>query len=433
MKPKSWTIEELTELKKLLLNDEGYTFLQIAKIMKRTPGSIEKCVRKILNKFTNVESEKYKTLRYIATKKTQAKKSYWTPEIINKLRVLCESGLYESLSEIRAKIFPNVSVSSLRNVLSDNGLRMYNKKTQRHNEFETESMDSTPITTSAESYWNMMELTSKEEIIQFKRESYHNIKFNKKQYVGFTCIGDQHFGKVGVDYEKAREDAQIIKATDNMYALFGGDFFENYLKANIMEALVNKDSSPKREQMLLEHYFTFYGQNNEEVSEKIIASVSGNHDWRTADVSGIDLVRQMLKGKRILYSPEELRLIIKLNEIEYRIAARHQYRFNSTLNYCHTVKRWYDEGEETFDIGIIWHNHRPDIEEFIKHNEMRWGIRPGSYKIKDRWAKAKGYSITLPLMPTFILNPFEKSISVFKYVKEASDYLKLKNKEIERR
>jgi hypothetical protein len=434
MKAKFWSIEENKKLKELLLDEKAYTMLQISDIMKKSLGSVDNRKQRLFQSFTKDEKQRHMLLRTKARNTMIAKKSlYWNSELVNKLKVACESGLYNNLSEIQKEIFSNSSVSQLRNVLSNNGLRMYSRKVEYHRGFKTESIDNIPVKNSSEEYWKLMEETSNEEIVLFKQESYHNIVFNDKKYIGFTCIGDQHFGKIGIDYKQAREDAQIIKNTDNMYVLFGGDFFENYIKANIMEALVNKDSSPKREQMLLEHYFKFFGNTDEEITNKIVASISGNHDWRTSDVSGIDLIKTMIKGKRMLYSPEELRLTIKLNGIDYKIAARHQYRFNSALNYTHTVKRWYDEGEEPFDVGVIWHNHRPDIEEFVKHNKMRWGIRPGSYKIKCRWSKSKGYPITLPLMPTFILNPFERSIVVFKHVQEASDYLRLKNAELKKK
>lgn len=426
--PRHWTKEEDEQLKKLFLDSNAYTHAEIAEKLGSSYSSVEKRKGRLIMKFTQKEKELYTKLRREGSTSAQKKANLkWTPVMIKKLRLSAESGLFESLSSLRNSIFPEETTGNLRAVLSNNKLSFFSSKREHHDTFDTVSMDGTTVKTSPAEFWKTMEENSKEEIVLFKRESFHSILFDRLAYIGITCIGDQHFGKLGIDYERAREDATVIKNTPNMYVLFGGDFFENYLKANIMEALVNKESSPKQERMLLEHYFTFFGDTNEAIADKIIASVSGNHDWRTSDVSGIDLIKMMLKGKRILYSPEELRLTLNVNGIEYKIGARHQSRFNSTLNYCHTVKRWYDEGDETFDVGIIWHNHKPDIEEFIKHNQMRLGVRPGSYKIKDRWAKAKGYPITMPLMPTIVFNPFEKTMVVFKHVHEASEYLKLKN------
>ena len=428
-----WTKKEDMQLKELLLDKKAYTTQEIANKLKITICSAEKRKERIFNSFTQKEKDNYKLLRRQATLATRRSNLKWTPEIIQKLKDAAESGLYDKIESLKNDLFPEDSVVMVRQLLSDHNIHFRSRKFEKHKGFTTESLDTPPSNITAKSYWELMEDASKDVIIDFKQESFHNINFDKPAYVGFTCIGDQHFGEAGIDYTQARKDAETIRDTDNMYALFGGDFFENYLKANIMSALVNKTSSPKQERMLLEHYFTFFGKDNEAIADKIVASISGNHDWRTADVSGIDLIRMMLKGKRILYSPEELRLTVNVNEIIYKVAARHMYRFNSTLNYTHTVKRWYDEGEETFDIGIIWHNHKPDTESFIKHNLMRWGIRPGSYKCVDRWAKGKGYPITLSLMPTFVMSPFERSIILFDHTEEASQYIKLKNAELKRR
>ena len=165
-----------------------------------------------------------------------------------------------------------------------------------------------------------------------------------------------------------------------MYAILGGDGIENFIK--ILPAVINQQSSPAQQVKMYVYYVNLF-------LDKILGMVGGNHEWRTKKVAGIDLLKQLFPG--IVYDPHELKFLIYVGDIEYRIMVRHLYRYNSSMNLTHTVKRLWEKGDFDFDVGVVCHHHIPDMESFMAHGQSKWAIRPGSYKIADPYSREKGY------------------------------------------
>jgi hypothetical protein len=159
-------------------------------------------------------------------------------------------------------------------------------------------------------------------------------------------------------------------------------------------------------------------------SEKIIALVSGNHDLWADQIAGIDMVAWIAKQRKLCYAPDEARIDLTVGKTLYKLAVRHQYRFNSSLNLLHTVKRWWAHGEAPFDIGAVCHHHDPAIESFTFHGQECWGCRPGAYQITSAYSRQYGYNSTSPRCPSFVLFPDERRILGFVDIRGALKTLK---------
>jgi hypothetical protein len=293
-------------------------------------------------------------------------------------------------------------------------------KTER-NGFDIIKPQDIPSDVTDADMWNKMKDESEKYMKKFKSSNKATIEFKENKFVAIPVFSDQHLGHEGVDYEKMEDDAKLVANTPNVYPIMTGDAIDNFIKANILSAMINATTSPKQQIKLFRHYLTLMTPKNGTIADKLLAYVSGNHDRRTKEVSGLDWMGPIVKANKFLYNPSEFYLTVKFpSGISYVIGMRHQYRFNSTLNYTHTVKQWLKNGSADFDIGVIGHNHNPASENFTYQGTMRLAIRPGTYKTCCTWSRDKGYmDVFEVIMPTIILNPFVKKMDVMNDIESA--------------
>ena len=230
--------------------------------------------------------------------------------------------------------------------------------------------------------------------------------------IGICCISDQHIAPgTPCDFERMREDAILIRQTPGFYAVFCGDGVDNHLKHR--SAIISASSTPDEQWKLFDYYLQMFG-------DKILTIISGNHDAWTPQIGGVDYLSKLADKRKICYAPAEARLTVTVGGQEYKLCIRHQSgRFNSSLNQTHVVKRFYENNEEPFDIGVIGHHHEAAIEMFIRHGLKRYAARPGSYQITSPYARQYGFGRSIPTCPTFILFPKERRIIGFADVKDA--------------
>lgn len=262
-----------------------------------------------------------------------------------------------------------------------------------------------------DSEWNRAEKKSAKRIEKEILRGRFDVKFPSGP-VAIAVISDQHIAPgTPCDFKRMREDAELIRDTPGFYAVFGGDGVDNHIKHR--SALIGANSTPDEQWKLFDYYLQLFG-------DKILAIISGNHDAWTAQIGGIDYLSKVAEQRKICYAPAEARLYITVEEQEYNMVVRHQTgRFNSSLNQTHAVKRFYEYGEETFDIGVIGHHHEAAIEMFIRHGMKRYAARPGSYQITSPYSHQYGYSRAIPTCPTFILFPKERRMIGFADVRDA--------------
>ncbi|MDE2102474.1 MAG: hypothetical protein KGL39_34830 [Patescibacteria group bacterium] len=273
-----------------------------------------------------------------------------------------------------------------------------------------------PVTTEAEpptdpaDLWSRSEADSKKAIAYACQRTQFQLAM-PAEVIGVSFISDQHIAPgTPVDFERMRLDAELIQRTPGLYAVLGGDCVDNHIKHRA--AVLAARSQPHDQWALFEYYLSIF-------AEKIIAMCSGNHDAFSDQIAGIDVLAGIAHRQRLCYAPAEARIDLKLGEQEYKLAMRHQYRFNSSFNLAHTVKQWWRMGEKPFDIGVIGHHHEPAIESFDAHGLERWAARPGSYQITSAYSRQYGFNRTRPTCPTFILFPDRREIVGFRDVQKA--------------
>lgn len=229
-------------------------------------------------------------------------------------------------------------------------------------------------------------------------------------------ISDQHIQTDGpTAMARMREDAELVAATPGLYAMLGGDGIDNHIKHRT--AMIAAGSRPKRQWALYDHYLGMFG------AAKILGVISGNHDNWTQHFADVDMVQHLARAKRIFYAQDELLATVTAGPMTVRVALRHQFRMNSTINVTHANKQWWNYGTDNWDIGVLCHHHELGCDPFFRHGRLRWALRPGAYQFLSGYSREYGYNPATPSCPTAIVRPRLGRVLCIHDVREAADYL----------
>lgn len=234
--------------------------------------------------------------------------------------------------------------------------------------------------------------------------------------IAVAALSDQHFAPgTPVDFKAARRDAELIRDTPNLWAVLAGDGIDNHIKHRA--AVLAARSQPGDQYILFDYYLEIFWQ-------KILSLVTGNHEFWTVQIAGVDMIARLAKARKIQYAPHEARITIALPGVEYEWMVRHQARFNSSFNQTHSVKQQYSFGLAPFDVGVVAHHHEHACESFVRHGKIRWAIRPGSYQITSAYSRQNGYADSIPTSPTIVMFPHQRRMVGFPTVQDAVDAMR---------
>lgn len=253
---------------------------------------------------------------------------------------------------------------------------------------------------------------------------YPTVQIATRRPVGIAFASDHHLNQsAAVDMDRMEEDAEIVQNTPGLWIMLGGDGVDNHIKHR--SAMVNSGSRPSTEYLLFEHYMGM-------LDRKILAMVSGNHDDWTNDMAGADMLAQIAQRQRVFYAPDYVVMTVELvdpTDLEkvtqrYTIKLRHQYRYNSSFNLLHCVKRMWEMDSDDFDVGVIGHHHEAGYEPFEKHGVERLAFRPGAYQITTGHSRRYGHKAATPTSPVAVLWPNHRRMVGFKDLWQGADYLR---------
>lgn len=250
--------------------------------------------------------------------------------------------------------------------------------------------------------WRRAEDDAAEEIDRVLTHSKFIAELPSNRVQAITFISDQHIAPgTPCDFKRMREDAELISKTRDVHAILGGDSVDNHIKH--LAAMLSARSRPQEQFLLFEHYLQIF-------RERILCVTSGNHCLWTLQLAGIDMISWICQHHKIAYAPNEARILVKLGKQEYRIAIRHQYRFNSSFNMGHCVRQWLRMGEEEFDVGCIGHHHEACVDQMMYRGKVVWACRPGAYQMTSGYGSQYGFNNATPTCPTFLLFPDKRYI-----------------------
>ena len=267
--------------------------------------------------------------------------------------------------------------------------------------------------------WRKAEEDSQQRIEKARNHARFSVQLPSDRVSAISFASDQHIAPgTPVDFKRMREDAELIAETDDLYAILGGDGVDNHVKH--ISAIIAARSQPSDQYVLYEHYLQI-------LLDSLICVTSGNHDLWSNQYAGIDVVSAICKKKKLAYAPYEARVDVGCGSQKYKVAVRHQYKFNSQMNQTHAVKQWLRLGEDVFDIGCICHHHEAAIEQTMHYNKIVWCCRPGAYQITSAYSQQYGFNASVPTCPTFLVFPDRHHIIGLHSVSDAPKILRAFN------
>lgn len=250
-----------------------------------------------------------------------------------------------------------------------------------------------------------------------------HMRIQTNKWIGIAFQGDLHLGNMATDYERLLNDKELIQSNDNVYLVINGDYCDNYITGSHTGGAFEALFPPAVQKDLAKDYI-------ESLKDKVLALVAGCHDLWSLKIDDFDLTEYLSKHGNAVYLGSGGDLFLQVGKIEYKIKMRHKYRFNSSDNATHTVKKMFEK-EGGFDVGCIAHNHIAAMEESVKEGldgpVKRIFLRSGSYKTTDRYSSQMGFSEAMHGVPIVLFNPLERDMRGFQDLKEGIEYLSYLN------
>ena len=232
-----------------------------------------------------------------------------------------------------------------------------------------------------------------------------------------ALLGDTHVGDSGVDYRALRRDAEIIRDTPGMSAIFGGDSTNNWIIGKLQALQRNELLSHDTAWSLFLDWFDMIGS-------KWVAVIAGNHNAWTSKVAGFDPLARHLQNALCLYDPDEIVFALECGDFRQRWKVRHKWRGSSIFNPTHGQEVGWERGDDDYDVAVGFHTHNGTLfREFMKHGRRRYAVQMGAYKLRDRYGVEIGFASTPGVGCGAVVGAPDGRFSWHRDLGEAASYL----------
>lgn len=231
-------------------------------------------------------------------------------------------------------------------------------------------------------------------------------------------LSDLHIGSAGVDYKQARLDAETVKNTPNMYAVFHGDGIDNWI--------IPKMAGLQRGQLIpFDREIALFKAWLHTLDDKLVAVVAGNHDNWTTRMSGIDWL-QGITPPKALYHSQEIIFDVNFGNQTLRLCVRHKWRGTSIHNPTHGIERASKDIDA--DIYVGGHTHIGTLfRGFMVRSKYRIAVLTGTYKLHDSYAQELNVPECVHPGSGAVIVDTDGTMTWTQNVQEAARYVEFKN------
>ena len=259
--------------------------------------------------------------------------------------------------------------------------------------------------------------------------SLYKVRINIEGPVLLAPFGDPHVDDDGCDWNLLEHHVQLARDTPGVLAINGGDTTNNWV-GRLQRLYAMQDVTSDDALTLIEWLMT---------ALPWLLQIGGNHDLWNTEKGDVAAVFQRMHQMPGLYEGVGARLqLLFSNGSSVNVNARHDFSGASQYNAAHALVR-----QTLFDfrdhILIAAHRHQTGYMP-IWFNEPRrlcHGVRVGSYKVRDHYAKEKGFkdenwAKVLPLLidPAYAHDPVRHIKPIFDF-DEACEELTWKRQRFE--
>ena len=252
----------------------------------------------------------------------------------------------------------------------------------------------------------------------YERKRNQHIDFDSGP-VAIVEVADLHSGDVGVDYERAFAEAELIRDTPGMYVITVGDMVNNFIIGTLAQARSGTRLSIPDEWALLRRYLKI-------IAPKWLLAVGGNHDQWTTMLTGVDYFAEIVGQikSRVIYDSDDVLFTLNVGDWSIPCRARHKWRGNSIYNVTHAIERA-AKFDDDFLIGFGAHTH---VGGYVR--DMNVGgmdgkaVQAGTYKRIDGFARRMGFAKpNLSTAVAVVISPEFHSLSGFNNLYECANYM----------
>jgi predicted phosphodiesterase len=324
---------------------------------------------------------------------------------------------FKIAKELREKN-PDISYSEIARQLNMNVNTVksqFLRDSKRKNDIEFIDKKDIPTFEDINEYYNKLkELEEKSNTLDIKQTK-TTLRFDSDKPLAIAFWGDWHLGSHGIDYEQFDKDRKLIKETNGLYFIGMGDYKDN--NSAYVHKSTNENSIPQGVQDKLVLNFM------EEVGSKNIVTIRGCHDdWdkKIADKDFISEICERINSVNLWHGGT---ITILLGQEQYKIFARHKYKYESSLNTTNAQRNMLNDIGPV-DVVALAHKHYPDLQMLDRMGSKVVYLRSGSYKKYDEFGqKLAGYEGKKSI-PIVVIFPKEHKIVPFSELEDGITYLK---------
>lgn len=253
---------------------------------------------------------------------------------------------------------------------------------------------------------------------QHTKRSDHAQIFLPNKPFALVFLSDLHIGSSGVDYKQLRLDAETIRNTENMYAVFHGDGIDNWIIPKLAPLQRGQMIPFDKEIALFKAWLTT-------LQEKLLVVVAGNHDNWTTKMSGIDWLRDLVAPKA-LYDSQQIIFDVNFGNQSLRLCVRHKWRGTSIHNPTHGLERASKDIDA--DVYVGGHTHIGTLfRGFVVRDKYRIAVLTGTYKTHDHFARELNLPDNTHAGSGSVIVDTDGSMTWVHNVQEAARYVTFKN------
>ncbi len=197
-------------------------------------------------------------------------------------------------------------------------------------------------------------------------------------------FGDQHIGNKGTDIKRMFKELIMAVQTPNTYVFMMGDVVDNFIVSKLLAKNFTAAVGIDEQWKLARHYIEIAGP-------RLLGAVAGNHGLWTQMLAGIDYEKEIVP-RGVFYDTDQLDLRVQVDNAEFNLILRHQWRGRSELNDSHGLEKGVRMNYPDADIVVGAHTHPgAQVREFVHNERPKLAIQVGTYKMYDDFAKSKGF------------------------------------------
>jgi hypothetical protein len=217
-----------------------------------------------------------------------------------------------------------------------------------------------------------------------KKQTRATITISEEKPFGIAFWGDWHTGCKGADHRQLDEDADTIADTDGLYAFGMGDYKDNASALVHPQSTHDSIATTDLQDEVVLHVWR-------KVKGKTPVIIRGCHeDWDEKNANE-DFVQKLCDATGAVNLWHGGIVTIQCGSQEYKIAARHKRKYESSINTTNAQRNYMNEVEPC-DMYMLAHRHYYDLQQTKRAGRDVIYGRSGSYKYYDEHGqKIAGY------------------------------------------